>query len=193
MGRTGRRIGRPKRKSITYATFSLDTSASLLLKNAGINASQWLSDVIKASLGDSTTLELTAALNRKSEVEAELARLNGRIMILGEQKKKNDVIAAEVRADKFCDVWYLRRLLSQGKRPPTARGLHGGFDIRMSEKSFVAMSRDLQQGKISGDSPIEYFTQFEPYITNPKLREAVKAEMLQELLEAGKVQEAVQQ
>ena len=190
---TKRRPGRPKTKQYTHVSLSLDTSAYLLLKGAEINASQWLSDVISSSLGDRATMELNVLLKRRGEVEADLARLNAQIMIVSEQKKKNDVIMAELYAEKHCDMWYLKRLLKQGKRPPTARGLHGGFDIRMSEKSFIAMSRDLQQGKISGDSPIEYFTQFEPYITNAKLREAVKAEMLQELLEAGRVEEVVQQ
>lgn len=186
------RMGRPKGEPKVHTNIYIKEKAYFLIKASGINVSDLISDAAIMIFGDEKEMELRQVRDKLVNLETELLALRAREAILtGELSKKEEVLIG-LRAERLCDAWYLRSILKEGKGMTGARGLLGGWDIRMEEKDYNKMVKDLREGRMSTDSPLEDFEQFHPSIRKPHVRDNIRTRLHQELLAEHNLQIEVQ-
>ena len=186
------RMGRPKGEPKVHTNVYLKEKAYVLIKASGVNVSDLISDAAIMIFGNEKEMELRQVRDRLVNLETELVSLKAREAILtGELNKKGEVLIG-LRAERLCDAWYLRSLLKEGKGMSGARGLMGGWDVRMEERDYNEMMRQLRDGRLSTVSPLEDFEMFHPSIRKPRLRDNIRTRLHQELLAEHNLQAEVQ-
>ena len=185
-------MGRPKGEPKVHTNVYLKQKAYALIKASGVNVSDLISDAAIMIFGNEKEMELRKVRDRLVNLETELVALKAREAIITAELKKKEEVLISLRAERLCDAWYLRSLLKEGKGMTGTRGLMGGWDIRMEERDYSEMMKQLRIGRMSVDSSLEDFEQFHPFIRDPRKRNEIKTRLYQELLEEHHLQESIQ-
>ena len=185
-------MGRPKGEPKVHTNVYLKQKAYALIKASGINVSDLISDAAIMIFGNEKEMELRKVRDRLVNLETELVALKAREAIITAELNKKEEVLISLRAERLCDAWYLRSLLKEDKGMTGARGLMGGWDVRMEERDYSEMMKQLRNGRMSVDSSLEDFEQFRPFIRDPRKRNEIKTRLYQELLEERNLQERIQ-
>ena len=187
------KLGRPAGERKVITTIYLKERARMLAHAQGINIGELVSDVIMNIYADPKEMELSQVRQRLVALETETAQLRVKESTILDALRKKDKIMLEYKVEKLCDAWRLRNLLREGKGLTGARGLLGGWDIKMGESEYADMAESLRDGTLSVNSPIEDFAQFHPLIRSFRLRAEAKEQFRLELETEGQFQTEVQQ